>query len=133
MEMFLGTSLFSKNIIFHDFITMVEQKNMALEFQLLLTVQLARETQDTETTETELSSFCDPGFQVAGSNNFSTVIYMIKDTDMCELYSMPAPIGDAEFQGTGTIDVLSHSNMLMQIKHEWKNTYIWVILISSNL
>lgn len=43
---------------------------------------------------------------------------MIKDTDMCELYSMPAPIGDAEFQGIGTIDVLSHSNMLMQIKHE---------------
>lgn len=62
MDMLLSTSLSSKNIIFQDFITVVEQKNANLECQFLLTVQLTRETWDTKSTETELSSYCDPGF-----------------------------------------------------------------------
>lgn len=37
-EMFLSTSLSSMDIIFRDFIAMVEQKNMDLEFHFLLTV-----------------------------------------------------------------------------------------------
>ena len=44
MDMLLSTSLSSKNIIFQDFITVVEQKNANLECQFLLTVQLTRET-----------------------------------------------------------------------------------------
>ena len=70
MELFFSMSLCSKNIIFHDFITVVEQNNMDLKFQFLLTVQLARKAQATKGTGIELSSYCVPGFQVLGINIF---------------------------------------------------------------
>lgn len=51
MEMFLSTSLSSKMITFHDFVDMTEQKDMDMEFQFLLRVQLARKAQPTEISE----------------------------------------------------------------------------------
>lgn len=47
---------------------MMEQNNMDLEFQFLLTVQPAGKAQATEGTGAKLSSYCDPGFQVPGIN-----------------------------------------------------------------
>lgn len=82
--MFLNTFLSSENIIFHDFISIVEQKNMDLEFQFPLTVQLVRKAQSTKSARAELSSYCKPGFQIAGVSIFSLVICMIKDTHRCE-------------------------------------------------
>lgn len=73
-----------KNIRCHDFIMMVEQKNMDLEFQLLLTVRLARKAQVTESSRTELPSYCLPGFQVPFIGKFSPVTYVTKDTHRCE-------------------------------------------------
>lgn len=77
---------------------------MDLEFQFLVTVQLPRKAQATKSTRTELSSYCEPGLQVLSINNFLTVIYVIRDLHMFEFISMHAPIGEAEFPGTNTID-----------------------------
>lgn len=55
METFFSTSLSSKNIVFHDFITMMEQNNMGLVFPFLPTVQLAGKAQATKRTGIELS------------------------------------------------------------------------------
>ena len=78
--MFFGACLSSKNTIFDDFITTMEQNNMDLEFQFLLTVQPAGKAQATKGTRIKLSSYCNPGFQVLGINIFSIVIYRVKDT-----------------------------------------------------
>jgi hypothetical protein len=52
---------------------------MNLGLQFLLTLKLARKT-------IELSSSGESWFQVAGINTFSIVIYMIKNTHICEFH-----------------------------------------------
>lgn len=84
---------------------MVGQRNMDLEFQFLLTGQLARKAQVTESSGTELPSYFLPGFQVPFIGNFSPVTYVAKDTHRCELNRCACPSGDIELPCTGAIHV----------------------------
>lgn len=119
--MFFSTSLPSKNTIFHDFITMMEQNNMDLEFQFLLMVQPAGKDQATNGTGIKLSSYCEPGFQVPSINIFSVVIYRVKDTHVT-FTGVQAPICDVAFPGQDAIPAfLSYSKKPMEIKNKNKN------------
>lgn len=119
--MFLSTSLSSKNIIFHGVIAMVEQKNEDLEFQSFLTVELARKAQASKSTRTELSSYSEPGFQVAFINNFPS--WFIWTLTCVSFTCVCASTGDAEPQAQAQC-----MHLPVSLEKAWADN-TWVILM----